>query len=158
MRGGYNYAVDKYNATTVAAAIWLLDELTLEDKIHEAIDLLPYLDEENLPEDLITIPVLHPMYDMNLIMSMVQLIRHRNSGSIFDEPSWGSLYWDKKNPDADQQSQDNRKAYDAVISLLGHKKIEEAVSKTVEWTKAYSNNKDIIQCTDNQIDEFFREK
>lgn len=36
--------------------------------------------------------------------------------------------------------------------------IEEAVSKTVEWTKAYSNNEDIIQCTDNQIDEFFREE
>ena len=132
MRGGYNCTVDKYNAATIAAAIWILDELTLEDKIHEAIDLLPYLDEDNLPEDLITIPVLHPMYDLNLIMSMVQLIRHRNSSSIFDEPSLGTLYWDKKNPDADQQSQDNRKAYDAVISLLGHKKIEEAVSKYIE--------------------------
>lgn len=36
--------------------------------------------------------------------------------------------------------------------------IEEAIKKTVEWTKAYSNNENIILCTDNQIDEFFREE
>lgn len=36
--------------------------------------------------------------------------------------------------------------------------IEEAIIKTVEWTKAYSNNENIILCTDNQIDEFFREE
>jgi CDP-glucose 4,6-dehydratase len=33
--------------------------------------------------------------------------------------------------------------------------INEAVEKTVEWTKAYSNKEDIIKVTDNQIDEFF---
>lgn len=33
--------------------------------------------------------------------------------------------------------------------------ITEAVEKTVEWTKSYSNNEDIIKCTDKQIDEFF---
>lgn len=32
-----------------------------------------------------------------------------------------------------------------------------AVEKTVEWTKAYSNNEDIITFTSGQIDEFFRE-
>lgn len=35
--------------------------------------------------------------------------------------------------------------------------IEKAIEKTVEWTKAYSNNEDIIECTNKQIDEFFRE-
>ena len=33
--------------------------------------------------------------------------------------------------------------------------IDEAVEKTVEWTKVYSNNENIISCTDKQIDEFF---
>lgn len=33
--------------------------------------------------------------------------------------------------------------------------INEAVEKTVEWTKAYSNKEDIIKVTDNQIEEFF---
>lgn len=37
-------------------------------------------------------------------------------------------------------------------------RIEKAIEKTVEWTKAYSNNEDIISCTDNQIDEFFMEE
>lgn len=35
--------------------------------------------------------------------------------------------------------------------------IEKAVEKTVEWTKVYSNNDDIIECTNNQIDEYFME-
>ena len=33
--------------------------------------------------------------------------------------------------------------------------INEAVEKTVEWTKAYSQKEDMIKFTDNQIDEFF---
>ena len=36
--------------------------------------------------------------------------------------------------------------------------INEAVEKTVEWTKAYSHNEDIISVTDRQIDEFFMEE
>lgn len=36
--------------------------------------------------------------------------------------------------------------------------IEKAIEKTVEWTKAYSNNENIIKITDNQIDEFFMEE
>ena len=35
--------------------------------------------------------------------------------------------------------------------------IEKAVEKTVEWTKAYLNNEDIVACTNKQIDEFFME-
>lgn len=35
--------------------------------------------------------------------------------------------------------------------------IEKAVEKTVEWTKAYLNNEDIIAQTNKQIDEFFKE-
>lgn len=35
--------------------------------------------------------------------------------------------------------------------------IEKAVEKTIEWTKSYLNNEDIIVCTDKQIDEFFME-
>lgn len=35
--------------------------------------------------------------------------------------------------------------------------IEKAIEKTVEWTKVYLNKKDIITCTNKQIDEFFKE-
>lgn len=33
--------------------------------------------------------------------------------------------------------------------------IEKAIEKTVEWTKVYANDEDIIKCTNRQIDEFF---
>lgn len=36
--------------------------------------------------------------------------------------------------------------------------IEKAVEKTVEWTKSYINNEDIIKCTTNQINEYLKQK
>ena len=36
--------------------------------------------------------------------------------------------------------------------------IEKAIEKTVEWINAYLNDEDIINCVDNQIDEFFNKK
>ena len=35
-------------------------------------------------------------------------------------------------------------------------RIADAIEKTVEWTKVYSENGNIIECTNNQIDEFFK--
>ncbi|MDO5851192.1 MAG: CDP-glucose 4,6-dehydratase [Methanobacteriaceae archaeon] len=37
-------------------------------------------------------------------------------------------------------------------------KINEAIQKTVEWTKVYLNNKNINDCIDNQINEFFNKE
>lgn len=34
--------------------------------------------------------------------------------------------------------------------------IEVAIEKTVEWTKTYQNNENIISCTNKQIEEFFK--
>lgn len=34
--------------------------------------------------------------------------------------------------------------------------IDKAIQKTVEWTKSYSNNEDIIETTNAQINEFFK--
>lgn len=36
--------------------------------------------------------------------------------------------------------------------------IEKAIEKTIEWINVYLNNGNIIQCVNNQIDEFFSEK
>lgn len=36
--------------------------------------------------------------------------------------------------------------------------IEKAIAKTVEWINVYLNDGDIINCVDNQIDEFFNKK
>ena len=35
--------------------------------------------------------------------------------------------------------------------------IDEAISKTVEWTKVYKNNENIISITDKQINDYFKE-
>lgn len=35
--------------------------------------------------------------------------------------------------------------------------IGKAIEKTVEWTKVYANDNDIISCTDKQIEEFYNE-
>lgn len=34
--------------------------------------------------------------------------------------------------------------------------VETTIEKTVEWSKSYFNNENIIECMDNQIQEFFR--
>ena len=57
MKGGYNYAVDRCNNTATAAAIWILDELTLEGKLSELFDILPDFDEDEPPADFIAPPL-----------------------------------------------------------------------------------------------------
>lgn len=36
--------------------------------------------------------------------------------------------------------------------------VEQAVEKTVEWTKVYVAEKDVMECGDRQIKEFLREE
>lgn len=48
-----------------------------------------------------------------------------------------------------------------IKSIFGWKPvwdIDKAVEKTVEWTKVYKNNGNIVECTDNQIKEYNHDK
>lgn len=125
MRGGYNDTIDWMNATTLAAAIWILDQLTLRGKTEQ---IYPYLPDEPGPE-MVVLPINHPMYDEQLINAVVQLIRQRNTSKALPSPDWGALQWDAKTPDQDSASKENREAYEQVIGLLDPEAIRDALTR-----------------------------
>ena len=129
MRGGYNYAVDEGNIATLSAAIWILDQLSLQGKLAEAYPHLPLVPNDKLPEDLLMPFVIHPMYDQQLIISMMQLIRHRNTSRPIAKAEKGVIQWDANVQEKDAEAQKNRAAYDSIISLIDPKAIEQAVKK-----------------------------
>ena len=47
---------------------------------------------------------------------------------------------------------------ESAFQTVVKEKQEEAVEKTVEWTKVYKNNGNIVECTDNQIKEYNHDK
>ena len=128
MKGGYNYDIDRCSWTTAAAAIWILDELTLENKLDKLFDILPGYDENDSPKDLIVPPLHHPMYDTYLINSLIQLIRHRNTSKLFDGAT-GALNWNEDKAEKDEDSRLNREKFEQIISLIDPKAIEAAVKK-----------------------------
>ena len=67
--------------------------------------------------------------------------------------SWKSLN-DNGPHEANYLKLDNSKLTDTFgIKPLWH--IQETVEKIIEWTKVWSSGGDIINCTDNQIKEYF---
>lgn len=72
--------------------------------------------------------VMHPMYDQQLIISMMQLIRHRNTSKLITKADKGVIQWDGNAPDKDEEARKNRAAFDAVIKLLDPKAISFAKS------------------------------
>lgn len=129
MRGGYNYAVDRCNNTATAAAIWILDELTLEGKLSELFDILPDFDEDDPPADFIAPPLYHPLYETTLINSVVQMIRHRNASQAFGRAYVGTINQADQRVEKDEESQKNRKAFDQAISLIDPTAIKRATEK-----------------------------
>ena len=130
--GGYNASIDIINLTSLSAAIWILDNLTLHGKTEEIYPLLPKLDEEHLPDDLLPPPANHLIYDEMLVLSLVHLIRHRNTAKAFSDISSGTLVWDKGVPEHDAESRKNRKAFDAILALLDPDDVKKAAAKYEE--------------------------
>lgn len=127
MKGGYNEGVDYLNAATLSAAIWILDELTLSGKIGELYQYLPADSDVNNSLDTFFMPLKHPMYDSVLVMSLVYLIRHRNTSKNMSNIESGSLLWGAEKPDNDEKSRKLRDAFDNVIALIRPESIEAAV-------------------------------
>ena len=83
-----------------------------------------------------------------------------NLAALFCE-KWGEgIKWINKNEnDAPHESNFLKLDSTKIKKTFNWKpkwKIEKAVEKTIEWTKVYSKKEDIIKCSDNQIDEFFK--
>lgn len=129
MQGGYNGWVDRYSYISLSAAIWILDNLALNGKVEQIYPLLPKLDDEDWPDDLFVVPINHPVYEDKLIMSLVHLIRHRNTSKTFEDPFCGTLVWEKGKPDKDAETQNNQKAFLSILELLDPNAVKKAISQ-----------------------------
>lgn len=76
LRGGYD-TVDKNRLLTLAAAIWILDQLNLQGDLLKVYPYIPELDDE----EVLCPYVAHPQYDYELICGMVKLLLYRNRDS-----------------------------------------------------------------------------
>lgn len=134
LRGGYNADVDRIHTTTLAAAIWILDELTLSEKLEESYPYLcPYLPTYEAEADNVLFPIVnHPVYEFELIYALVNLITHRNTARPLGSNGYGSLVWNQKKPDPDEQTQKNRAAFDAILALLDTTAIQAAARRYEE--------------------------
>lgn len=128
MRGGYNSAVDRFNLIAVSAAIWILDQLSLQGNLEACYPFLPILSDDD-PLYGVVPYIKHPMYDEQLILSMVRLIRQRNTSKEFSDPTQGAIVWEQKTPDHDDASKQNRRNFESVIQLLDKHAIKHAAEK-----------------------------
>ena len=120
LRGGYN-AVDHNRFVTLAAAIWILDQLSLQGCLQKAFPYLPEVDED----ELLCPYVVHPQYDQELICSMVKLLLYRNRdsyGGLGLETHESTLVADSLQPGK------LRSNFDAIMALLD----QDAIALTVE--------------------------
>ena len=121
LRGGYN-TVDRGRSLTLAAAIWILDQLNLQDRLD---DLYPYLPEP-VEDELVCPYVSHPQYDFELISAVVKLILYRNEKQYSGLGMLGSTLMSTK------VATPPRKAYDAVIALLDPQAVQAAKERYEE--------------------------
>ena len=119
LRGGYTNT-DIYTSVITASAIWILDQLNIQGKLEEAYPYLPTLDEED-----VLLSVRHPAYDSTLIDSVIKLIFMRNRKCY--EPM--VMIEDPRVLLSERVESAPRESYDAVISLIDPKAIQDVKEK-----------------------------
>ena len=119
LRGGYTN-FDIYMSVIIASAIWILDQLKIQDKLEEAYPYLPTVDDED-----VLLSVRHPAYDSTLIDSVIKLIFMRNRKNY--EPM--VMIEDPRVLLSERIESAPREAYDAVISLIDPKAIQDVKEK-----------------------------
>lgn len=146
LRGGYN-TVDRGRSLTLAAAIWILDQLNLQDRLD---DLYPYLPEP-VEDELVCPYVSHPQYDYELISAVVKLILYRNEKQYSGLGMLGSTLVSTK---VDAQP---RKAYDAVMALLAPQAVQAAKDryeeKVWEFYRLAIGTMQSINNTENRLEQ-----
>ena len=123
LRGGYNVIDEEQREITTAAAIWILDQLNLQEDLDKIYDLLPDASENRYLINFIN----HPQYDNNLMSSLVKLLifRNKNDYSGVGERE-GTLVSDNPRLNG-KDSAKIREAYESVIELLDPEAIQNAV-------------------------------
>ncbi len=127
MCGGYNGAVDSANVVAEGAAIWILDQLTLQKNLEKCY---PYLSAVDVEKPAHIAPYInHPMYDFQLILSVVHLICQRNTAKTFSLHEKGMIMWPAKEPEQNETALENRRKFDAVMKLLDKQAVTGAVER-----------------------------
>ena len=122
LRGGYNSA-DHNRFVTLAAAIWILDQLSLQGRLTDAFPYLPEVDEQ---EPLCPY-VNHLQYDHELIRGMVKLLLYRNHDSYVGLGKHQSTLFSDGHKRGKLRSD-----FDAVMALLDSQAIAAVTEKYEE--------------------------
>lgn len=126
MSGGYN-TIDACHQITISAAIWMLDQLNLQDKLENAFPFLPAVDELEMINKYQWVS--HPCYDTDLIYAMVELIRYKNEP---DPPRIDKFQGTLFSDDAVTKGKGDhagRQNFDAVMDLIDKAAIRKAVER-----------------------------
>ncbi len=117
--GGYN-SLNSSGSVIKAAAVWILDQISLQEKLPELFDLIP----ENLPDiTKETYYLKHPSYSDDLLQAVMQLILYRNEGIVKNNGINGPLLWElQEKPDL--EAAPYRMAFDRVLALLDKKTLQ----------------------------------
>lgn len=162
MCGGYN-RVDGYNHITTAAALWILDQLTLQGDIEKLFPILHdfwnIVDSKKIDELFAQFPHFnHPYYDNSLIMLVVPLVILRNEEVKRQSDESGQLQYDERDFNKEKPIRD---LFDKVISLIDKKAIQNAVkeyeSKVWEFYKLTLSAYYLVEEEGNRLTKRFEE-
>lgn len=125
--GSYDSA-DIFSDGIMAAAIWILDEINLADKMDELYPLVADASEEDCSDFL---AYKHPAYDSGLISAVINTIRHRNDDLYKPDGyrhNWTDPWTTSPLRDISVQSK-KRKNFEEMISLLDKDTVKAAKRK-----------------------------
>lgn len=101
----YKY-VDAVGSLTAGAAIWILDQLKLNERLFEAFDFMPSDSMEIYGAD-IPFGIFHPSYEFELILSVAHMIITRNGGRCLTDQGKRNENFDKLLGLIDQEKLDH---------------------------------------------------
>jgi hypothetical protein len=122
LRGGYD-AADHNRMITLAAAIWILDQLNLQGDLLKAYPYIPEMDDG----EVLCPYVMHPQYDYELVCGVVKLLLYRNSDS------YGGLGEHEATLVSETSKHGALRGYfDAIMNLLDPSAVDNAIKKYEE--------------------------
>lgn len=154
LKGGYD-SVDRFSDCVMAAAIWILDELSLNDKLDE---LYPFIVDACEYDCSDFLPYSHPSYDTELISAVINTIRHRNDDLYKHDQfqhNWTDPWTTSSLRDVSVQSK-KRENFEGMIALLDSQVVKDVMrryeNKVWEFYKIAYQTDDVIQRKIRQYD------
>lgn len=130
LKGGYD-STDRFSDVVMAAAIWILDELTLKEKMDE---LYPFIEDACEYDCSDFIRCFHPSYDPDLISAVINTIRHRND-DLYEhdqfQHNWADPWTTSVVRDVSVQSR-KRENFEGMMALLDGESVKKAMRRYEE--------------------------